>query len=121
MTFGRIFRALAIAATALVALSALLVVGILLYSVLWMRPRADYLSKEFTQAVSVGDRIETIHSKAEKAGADYVWVHKPTGQPADKLVLVSFYTFPGGLSRVICRVPIESERAVSVGCSQWAS
>ena len=99
----------------------LLVVGVLLYSVLWMRPRADHLSKEFTQAVTVGDSIETVHSKAERAGADRVWLHKPTDQPAGEVVWVSFYTFPGGLSRVICRVPMESRRAVSVGCSKWAS
>jgi hypothetical protein len=99
-----------------VILYALFGVGLLCYSVLWMRPHAERALNEFKKSVTEGTKIETVKAIASKVGADeyHAYALSQSEDGASEEAAVYFFRFPGGLARDVCRIKFKNGAAISI-------
>lgn len=92
------------------------VVFIPAYSILWMSPHADSALKQFKQSAVVGMKFEAVKDLATEVGADefYSFEPSPSESGTTKIVVVSFHTFIGGLSRHVCQIGFNNEIATTI-------
>ena len=101
---------------ALIIIFLLFNVGVIAYSILWLRPHAKRALKEFKSSVAVGMKIEGIQAIASKVGANNIVIFdlSPPRNEATKEVVIFFHMFAGGLSADICRVYLRDNIAIKV-------
>lgn len=101
-------------------LLAYVLVGIVMviYSNVWMTPRANSSKDQFEKLVITGSTIAEIRKIANDLRADSIRINdvQPPENEISKRMSVLFYSFPTGLSRNACTIYLVKDRAVLVSC-----